>query len=369
MDYNIFYEDKTNIKHIKFGKIQIFNNKKYIPIYYNQNNDKNTKYNDLLIKTPRLFVPNKPRRETSFKPSLELLMIKGEDDGVKVFTDILKKIEKKIKKQIEKRKRLNLKGKEFVPLVRDDNKYKTNKFYTPLGIYSSSCIDINNKQIKEWEFITPTYGYFVILVKNVWISDYKWGINIFCNGAMILPSQLMDPPPIPVQELKYIFGPEIDSLKTVGDSDIYMPFFKMKKMRVPIQAIKNKMIIEGLDDSIIDLKSDTPLSQIKSKSIMNTSNTIPLPPPPPSPILQSLQLSSNSLSLKKTSNIRIPSTSSNSIHSQLITELLTKKNSVLRKKPQHDRKLLIKEESDNRVPSLDQIVNAINKMKSISSCC
>ena len=114
MDYNIFYEDNTNLKHIKFGKIQIFNNKKYIPIYYNQNNDKKTKYNDLLIKTPRLFVPNKPRRETGFKPSLKVIMIKGEDDGVQVFTDILKKIEKKIQKQMTRRKNLNLKDKEFL---------------------------------------------------------------------------------------------------------------------------------------------------------------------------------------------------------------------------------------------------------------
>jgi hypothetical protein len=369
MDYNIFYEDKTNIKHINFGKIQIFNNKKYIPIYYNQNNDKKTKYNDLLIKTPRLFVPNKPRRETGFKPSLEVIMIKGADDGVLVFTDILKKIEKKIQKQIEKRKRLNLKGKEFVPLIRDDNKYKTNKFYVPLGIYTSSCIDINNKQINEWEFITPTYGYFIILVKNVWISDYKWGINIFCNGAMILPSQLMDPPPIPVQELKYMFGPEIDSLKTVGDSELYRQFFKLKKMRVPIQAIKNKMKLEGLDDSVIDLKADTPLSEVKLSS--QQPNNIRLlnipPPPPPPPPLTPFKISSVSL-LKNTKNT-FSRSSSTSIHTQLITELLTKKNSVLKKKSQNpERQCLIQKEQDNRVPSLNQIKNAINKLKSSSSC-
>ena len=50
MDYNIFYDDKTNLKYIKFGKTQSFNNKKYIPIYYNDENKKATKYNDFLIK-------------------------------------------------------------------------------------------------------------------------------------------------------------------------------------------------------------------------------------------------------------------------------------------------------------------------------
>ena len=40
MDYNIFNDDKTNLKYIKFGKTQSFNNKKYIPIYYNDENKK-----------------------------------------------------------------------------------------------------------------------------------------------------------------------------------------------------------------------------------------------------------------------------------------------------------------------------------------
>ena len=178
----------------------------------------------------------------------------------------------------------------------------------------------------------------------------------------------MDPPPIPVQELKYMFGPEIDSLKTVGDSDLYMPFFKMKKMRVPIQAIKNKMKIEGLDDSVIDLKADTPLSQIKLSSSQSNNLrllNIPLPPPPP---LTPFKISSVSL-LNKT-NKTLSTSSSTSIHSQLFTELLTKKNSVLKKKSQNpDKQCLIQKEQDNRVPSLDQIKNAIQKLKSGTSNC
>ena len=98
-------------------------------------------------------------------------------------------------------------------------------------------------------------------LKLVWVNNNKWGINMFCNGSMILPSQLMDPPPIPIQEIKYMFETELDELNCVGDSEIYGKFFKMKKMRVPIQAIKNKMELEGLDGSIIELKPATPLSK------------------------------------------------------------------------------------------------------------
>lgn len=354
MDYNIFNDDKTNIKYIKFGKIQTFNNRKYIPIYYNDTRLKQKNYNSFLIKTPRLFIPNKARRETGFKPSIEVIMIKGDDNGVEIFTNIIKKIEIKIKNQIKKRKRLNLKDKEYIPLIREDIKYKTNKFYLPLNIFTSSCIDINNKNIKEWKFTAPTYGYFIILIKNIWISDNKWGINIFCNGAMILPSQLMDPPPIPVQELKYMFGPEIDSIKTVGDSEEYKRFFKMKKMCVPIQAIKNKMELEGLNPDIINFKPETPLSKIKE---ISSGSKYPPPPPLPPPLL----LNGNKSLIKKQSQ-----SSNGSIHSALFNELLNKKI-TLKANTKRPIKKNITKKIDNRVPSLDQIKQAISRMKSFST--
>ena len=368
MDYNIFYDDKTNMKYIKFGKTQSFNNKKYIPIYYNDENKKATKYNDFLIKTPRLFIPNKPRRETGYKPSIETILIKGDDEGVCHFSKIIKNIQSKIEKQIKRRKGLNLKDKEFLPIIRDDTKYKTEKMYLPLSIFTSSCIDINNKQIKEWCFPTPTYGYFIIQVKNVWISEYKWGINIYCNGAMILPSQLIDPPPIPVNEIKYMFESEIANLKTIGDSEEYAQYFSMKKMGVPIQAIKNKMTSENKQSYIIDLNPSTPLSKLKELS-KSSNNSLPPPPPPLPPLSFSLNLVSN----KKTSSSILLSnnTSNSSLHSALFSELMTKKNNVLKKKNQSNRNIKNKslkliEKEDNRIPSLDQIKNAIKRMKSIS---
>lgn len=356
MDYNIFNDDKTNLKYIKFGKTQSFNNKKYIPIYYNDENKKNTKYNDFIMKTPRLFIPNKTRKETGFKPSLETIMIKGDDEGVQHFAKIIKKIQSKIEKQIKRRKKLNLKDKEFVSIVKDDNKYKTEKMYLPLNIFTSLCIDINNKEIKEWCFPTPTYGYFVLHIKNVWISDLKWGINIYCNGAMILPSQLMDPPPIPINEIKYMFESEILNLKTLGESEEYAQYFNMKKMGVPIQAIKNKMINENKQSYIIELDASTPLSKIKK----NQSSIIPPPPlpPPPPPLLNNLNISSISNNC-----------SESTLRSNLFSELLSKKSSVLK----NNKKIIIQKskpienKTDKRIPSLEQIMEAIKKMKSITT--
>ena len=360
MNYNIFYHDRTNLKHIKCGKPQIYNSNKYIPIYYNENGDKKTKYNDFLIKSPRLFIPNKPRKEMGYKPSIETIFIKGDDNGVIQFETIIKKIESKLKRQISKWKKVNVKNKEYVPLLREDNKYKTSKMYIPLSIFTSSCIDINNKQINEWDFVAPTYGYFIIQIKNVWINNSKWGINVFCNGAMILPSQLMDPPPIPIQEIKYMFESELDELNCIGDSEIYSKFFKMKKMRVPIQAIKNKMELEGLDSSIIELKPSTPLSKI-NKSVLSNGKIPPPPPPPPPPLinLQPVSIEKNNLN----NAVNTPQNARNA----LFAELLSKKGSVL-KKLDSTKILNNSPRNDARVPSLQQIKEAIHKMKISSNC-
>jgi hypothetical protein len=378
MDYNIFNEDKTNIKYIKFGKTQSFNNKKYIPIYYNDQQSKKTKYNDFLIKTPRLFIPNKVRKEIGYKPSIETIMIEGDDEGIAYFKEIFSKIEKKIYNQIKKRKRLNLKEKEFLSIIKDDYKYKTKKLYLPLNTYTSSCIDINNKIIKEWDFIAPTYGYFIIQIKNIWIGENKWGINLFCNAAMILPSQLMDPPPIPVQKVQYMFESEMNSLKTIGEDERFIKFFKMKKMGIPVQAIKNKMIIEKVSHNIIDLKPDTPLNSIKfsledtslNKTIVNKHFKYPnisnnIPPPPSLPPSLSQPIFSNNTNSQKTKL---------DVKSQLFDELKSRGTSILKssannnnnKQPKSSKKLINK--TDDRVPSLEQIKIAIQKMKT-NSCC
>lgn len=359
MDYNIFYEDKTNLKNIKFGKKQLFNNKTYIPIYYNDQQSKKTNnHNDFIIKTPRLFIPNKVRKEMGYKPTIETIMIPNDDVGIQQFIDILTSIEKMILTKYKKLKKLNLKHKTFISYIKDDNKYKTKKLYLPLNIVTSSCIDINNKLIKEWDFIAPTYGYFIIQLKNIWIDENKWGINIFCNGGMILPSQFMDPPPIPVEKIQYLFQSEIDGLKTIGDDDRYSKFFKMKKMGIPLQAIKNKMLLEHISSNIIDLDPSTTLnnlSNLKIKLDMNSStNTLnhilPHPRKLNKPVL--------------TNNFVID----NNSHSLLFNELLSKSGSILNKSKHQSTLNKNHTKKDDRIPSLDQIKNAINNLKSKSNC-
>ena len=295
-----------------------------------------------------------------YKPTLETIMIQGDDEGVLYFKDIFTKIEKKIYKQIKKRKRLNLKEKQFVSIIKDDFKYKTKKIYLPLNTYTSSCIDINNKIIKEWDFIAPTYGYFIIQIKNIWIGDDKWGINLFCNAAMILPSQLMDPPPIPFQNVQYMFESEINNHKTIGDDERFIKFFKMKKMGIPIQAIKNKMIIEKMAPTIIDLNPSTPINNIKfSLEYINLNKTV-----------INNHFKSVHKNISSSSSTQHRKNTTLDIKSQLFNELMTKGVNIL-KTNNHNKTKSIKQiisKSDDRIPSLDQIKIAIQKMKTISGC-
>ena len=41
-------------------------------------------------------------------------------------------------------------------------------------------------------------------------------------------------------------------MKKVCDDERFSKYFKMLKMGVPLQAVKNKMKAEGLDDSVLD---------------------------------------------------------------------------------------------------------------------
>ena len=58
----------------------------------------------------------------------------------------------------------------------------------------------------------------------------------------------------------YVEGPPV---KTVSEDERFTKYFKMLKMGVPMQAVKNKMKAEGLDDSVLD-NPDAPLDSSNS---------------------------------------------------------------------------------------------------------
>ena len=256
--------DKICIPQIKIGKQQIFNSTtqhSLFPIYYQ------IKHN-LIIKTARLFIPKKVKSNivTSSNSNssnnysysfLEALFInQQQDEHVSLLKKKIIDIERRVQKLLKTRKGLeNLKQKTFISLLKYDTYYKTQKLLLPINIKTSQCFDVNNNIISKWDIDAPTYGHFIILFKNIWIKGDKWGINLFTHGALALPSQLCDPPPIP--NLFYYFGDEVKSFSQIGDDETYKLYFKMKRMGTPIPAIQQKMMMQGLNPVVITYSSKT----------------------------------------------------------------------------------------------------------------
>ena len=55
------------------------------------------------------------------------------------------------------------------------------------------------------------------------------------------------------------------AVKKVSEDERFAKYFKMLKMGVPLQAVKNKMKGEGLDDSVLD-NPDAPAGESAASS-------------------------------------------------------------------------------------------------------
>lgn len=257
MSSQICYYEKVEVDKINVGKSQYFKMYHLCPIYYNIDG---IKHNNLILKTPRLFVPHKIKKIGN-KIFLELSFLsQKEDPGVLFFKNILLQIEKRIYKIIKRRRKFKVEKKDFVSILKCDDYYDTQKILIPVNPNLGEAYDINNKRIPKWEFAAPTYGFFIIQFKNIWIKENKWGLNLYTHGGLILPSQIVDPPPLP--KMKYLFIDEQENMKIIGDDKDYQKFFKMKDVGVPLPAIKQKMMLAALNPDVIEYDKKTKIADI-----------------------------------------------------------------------------------------------------------
>ena len=255
MNDTICNYDKITFKKICFGKTQDYNSNNYIPIYIKNNK----KYSYLNIKSPRLFIPNKIINNSKYYLTLELIINNLNNKESNVFYKNLIKLEKIIKKQFKN----DMKIREYVSCIKDN--YESKKMYLSLNKNNNNFIDINYEKIDKFEINAPTNGYFVITIKNIWFNEYKWGINLYFNSALILPSQKSNNINLEPTKLKLIFSEELEEHKNklcIKDDPKYKTFFKMKSMKIPIMAIKNKMRLSGIDPDIIDYDENTDMKSL-----------------------------------------------------------------------------------------------------------
>jgi len=375
MSSQIHYYENVLVDKIKIGKHQLFGDDFYLmPIYYNPEKKKGYDNDSLIIKTPRLFVPHNIKKINE-RYFIEVSFINiNEDPSVLKFKQLIRQIEKTICKLIIRRKKLKCTEKLFVSILKDDNYYHCKKLLLPLNLFMSECFDINNRAIKGWEFTAPTYGFFIILVKNIWIKDNKWGINLFTHGSLILPSQLVDPPPF--MGINFLFEDERRLYKTIGEDTEYSKYFKMKKVKIPLPAIKQKMELESLNPDILNYDETTLIVNIPELSVNRKHSNIETDDYRDENTNGDLLEAKNKYGLslpnipefQEPPSVSFGSPLSRISKNDLLTQSMRlKKTSKTNRNMPKRRQTIPANYKDMNVPSLEQIQNALNKIKSNSS--
>ena len=350
----------------------------------------------LIIQTPLMYIPNKIIYFNE-KPFLELSFNNEENDkDVSEFKKWITNLEDYIFKLIKKRTSLCIEKSNMCSILKTNtnintniNKYNnTNKLIVPINTNVSKCIlndDCNNKKSKilfNWEIPTPTYAISIIWVKNIWVKKGKWGINLFMYTSRVMNSHMLDPiefmgldininnKSIKTQDITKLFKDDTNASIQIGQVPEYTMYFKMLKMGIPKDAVKQKMSLLNLDTRYIDYPDTTPYITVMhyisnpnlgpyikpnnnslqniSNNISNNISTLPIRPNMPNMQLDLLKnISGGGFKLKKISdNLSINEDST--------------KEKILSK--------LVKSSSNGlKVPSLGDIQGALSKLRKVNT--
>jgi len=240
----------------------------------------------LIFQTPLMYVPKKIIHFNE-KPFIELSFNNEENDkDVLEFKNWINNLENYIYKLIKKRKTLNIEKCNLCSILKNNNNNSNNNnknnnsshMIVPLNINISKCIlneDYNNskknKILFNWDIPVPTYAISIIWVKNVWVKNEKWGINLFMYTSRVMNSHILDPiefmdldntyynnKNIKTQDITKYYKEDKNASIQIGQIPEYILYFKMLKMGIPKDAVKQKIVIAGLESRYIDYPDTTP---------------------------------------------------------------------------------------------------------------
>ena len=316
--YEINLDEKKNVS---IGKMFKYNMEiSYIKPYYLGER--------LIFKTPMLYIPTKPRNiydnegkyMTTDYYNIDLLFFNDEDEDVSRFEKWLIKLEKVIWKLLKKRPYLNLKKENFRTSIYEDDIRKCCKIKLRLDTKVSKFYLLENQnklgtRIKYNELVAPTYGLFIIELENIWvkrpfnlddddITENSFGFNFVVHASQCLPSHCnINPinnisfetfgnstqkllhkfnslntniPPPPPPPLPGMMGPPPPPPPPLLGGNIKSPeipeyletYFRMIKMGVPRVAVKQKMVLQGVDPDLLD----NPHSKNNSSTTSTSTN-------------------------------------------------------------------------------------------------
>lgn len=234
----------------------------------------------LIIQSPLMYIPNSIIYFNE-KPFLELSFNNEENDkDVSDFKTWIINLEEYIYKLIKKRSTLTIKKENMVSILKAKNVNYANsstKILIPISMNISKCIltddSKKSKFLFNWEIPVPTYGISIIWVKNIWVKNGKWGINLFMYASRVMNSHILDPldflglddsnnKSIKKYEVIKQFKEDDKMSIQVGQVPEYTMFFKMLKIGIPKPAIKQKIELSGLDIRIIDYPETAPYATV-----------------------------------------------------------------------------------------------------------
>ena len=261
----------------------------------------------LIIQTPLMFIPNSMIYFND-KPFLELSFNNEDNDKeVLAFKNWFQNLEEHIFRLIKRRASLGITKEGMVSSVKIGNgRGVSTKLLVPINVNVSKCVlnDDNkrNKILFNWEIPVPTYGISIIWVKNIWVKKGKWGVNLFMYATRVMNSHVLDPVDF--------LGMDVDnkSIRTVdvinkfhkdekmsilvGQVPEYTMYFKMMKLGIPKDAVKQKMTLLGIDARVLDYPEHAPYASVlhyisNPHLVYKASSSTPPPPPPPPPLISS----------------------------------------------------------------------------------
>jgi len=383
---NIYYINKTD---------NTTDNTKIINEKVEKKQDSIDDKTKLIIQSPLMYIPNSIIYFNE-KPFLELSFNNEDNDkDVLNFKNWITNLEDYIYKLIKKRSSLNIKKENMVSILKPKNINYVNsstKLLIPINMNISKCIltDDNKKSkfLFNWEIPVPTYGISIIWVKNIWVKNGKWGINLFMYASRVMNSHILDPidflgledsnnKSIKKHEVIKQFNDDEKMSIQVCQVPEYTMFFKMLKIGIPKPAIKQKIELSGLDIRIIDYPETTPYATV----LHYISN--PKLGPYVKSNSNSSSSSSNSSSNSSSSNSSNSSNSNSSnIGSTMVQpnfkldllknissggfKLKSHKNTINDDKDKIKEKLLNKVNSNGlKVPTLNDIQGALSKLRKV----
>jgi hypothetical protein len=318
--------DKNNIKlgktfkyslgeHYYLTNLYYINPSHDISISTSNINEKTEKRQDivdektkLIIQTPLMYIPNSIIYFNE-KPFLELSFNNEDNDkDISEFKLWITTLEDYIFKLIKRRSTLNIKKENMVSILKKKNSNYANsstKILVPINMNISKCILTDDgkksKFLFNWEIPVPTYGISIVWVKNIWVKNDKWGINLFMYASRVMNSHILDPidflgldnsdnKSIKTYDVIKQFKTDEKMTIQVGQIPEYTMFFKMLKLGIPKEAVKQKLSLSGLDIRIIDYPETAPyatvlhyisnphlgpyVNQNNANTINNNTNTI-----------------------------------------------------------------------------------------------